>query len=383
MNPKPYLFPYPHVWLHQRVDGCLLKWSSVCNHCIHKDCQNASVSEHPSVCSYGFHYQRISGDLSIASIIIKELPVQSPAQKKRRHVNPEMMISRTDCNSAVVAAGALSLSFQQELEEQKKAIVEEYVKREQFKWDFLDPLRDEILKGLSFVHDYKQINTQISQNINVVIESRYTGATLEDKLSIASEEEKAIYQASKLLEEKLNVARVLLNPGWLSNKAACVPFRFHGAVTKYLKIYDSLIRRKGMRANLTGRSDQNVLANPVAVSIIPHTFIDNAVKYSCKYGRLEIEVNDVDDGIAFSVSSYGPRILPEEEKKIFQPFYRGEVARKQEEEGAGYGLYICELVAREHLGTSACVSQDSRNVSSQGHWTTFSIIIPLRAAILF
>jgi signal transduction histidine kinase len=116
--------------------------------------------------------------------------------------------------------------------------------------------------------------------------------------------------------------------------------------------------------------------------VIPHTFLDNAAKYSPKDGRVEVYVQDTDDGIDFAVSSYGPRILPREENLIFHPFYRGESAKRAEEEGAGYGLYLSQMIAQKHLGTTIKLNQKERKTGGMGHWTTFSIRVPLRAAIL-
>ena len=89
-------------------------------------------------------------------------------------------------------------------------------------------MKSDINKGLSFVHDYKQINAQIAQNINVIIETRHEGDNIEEKLESASHPEKAIYWASKFLSEKLNVARFLLHPDWIVKESEFSKFRFHG-----------------------------------------------------------------------------------------------------------------------------------------------------------
>lgn len=57
-------------------------------------------------------------------------------------------------------------------------------------------------------------------------------------------------------------------------------------------------------------------------------------------------------------------------------------ARDAEEEGAGYGLYISQKIAKEHLGTSIKVEQITPTVSGKGYWTTFSLRVPDQAAIL-
>lgn len=257
-------------------------------------------------------------------------------------------------------------------------MLEEWIEREQYRLDFLEELKGKIAEGLSFVHDYRQINAEIGQNINVIIEKRYEADSFEEKVDKASEQEKAIYWASKLLDEKLIVARLLVNPQIINEKSEYKKFKFHGILIKYRRIYTSHILNKNITLDIKGASHHDIIAHPLAVSVIPHTFLDNAIKYSLKDGNILIDVHDEENCIKFSVSSYGPRILPGEEKKIFQPFYRGEAARHQEEEGAGYGLYVSQLIATQHLGSEIKVEQDSKQKPRFGHWTTFSIDIPLK-----
>ena len=375
------LFPFPHWYKGEKRDGSLLKWPEACLRCIHNNCNDSRINE-LQLCSYGYSYQKINENFTVAGILVKEIPKSSDARNKLIKKNRKLLIPRQMLNAATETLNNVKSFLEESIKEEKNQAIEVYVKNERYKTDFLEPLKDEIQKGLSFVHDYKQINTQIAQNINVIIENRYDGTTFEDKLDKSSEAEKAIYEASKFLDEKLNVARFLMHPEWLDIKSACSKFRFHGIVIKYRRIYSPLFEKKRISVSLQGKSYVEIFANPQAVSVIPHTFLDNAAKYSPQMGRIEVYVQDFEDGIDFSVSSYGPQILPEEKEKIFNPFYRGIYAKKIEEEGAGYGLYICQLIAQKHLGTIIKVEQDAICTINKGYWTSFSIKIPLEARIL-
>ncbi|MBI4187456.1 MAG: ATP-binding protein [Chloroflexi bacterium] len=149
-------------------------------------------------------------------------------------------------------------------------------------------------------------------------------------------------------------------------------------MSKYLKIYSPQIENKHIQIRTLGRSTREIIAHPDAFAVIPHTLIDNAVKYSPKGGIIDVLIEDENDHIKFEVSSFGPRIKEEEHEKIFGAFYRGEAAKKQEEEGAGYGLYISQLVAKQHLGSAIYYKQESAQKPKFGHWTTFGIKIPLQ-----
>jgi len=173
-----------------------------------------------------------------------------------------------------------------------------------------------------------------------------------------------------------------MQPEWLDLKNQCKKFSFHGLVLKYIRIYSPKFESKGIKFSVMGKSYEEILANPKAVSIIPHTFLDNAAKYSPKGGKVEIYIQDSEEGIDFSIASYGPKITSKEKNKIFQAFYRGEHAIKIEEEGAGFGLYLCQLVAVRHLGTQIFCEQDKEEIKKMGYWTTFSIRIPRISIII-
>jgi signal transduction histidine kinase len=268
--------------------------------------------------------------------------------------------------------------------DEARASAEDAVLNEEvFRTEYISGLKAEILRGLSFVHDYKQINAEISQNINVVLETRYQGATLEEKLSSATREEKAIYAASKFLEEKLNVAKFLVQPEWLLMASECRRFRVHGLVLKYIRIYQSHFDSRRVALTLEGESYKEILANPTACGVIPHTLIDNALKYAPAHSSVEVFVQDEDDGVYLEVCSFGPRLEKKEHKKIFHPFYRGREASRLVEEGAGYGLYVSQLVAKQHLGTAIAVVQEEKpnDHGREYVWTTFSMTFPPQASV--
>jgi signal transduction histidine kinase len=375
------LFPFPHLLHGKMHPGSLFDWPKICHACKTHTCSAADDDE-LHLCSYGYNYQRVKPSIIVGGFLIREYPGTSKARRKRFSAEPHLVIAKVWLDSCIQIVKDINFTIDQEVRNEITRLVTLYAETEQYKADFLNPLREEIQKGLSFVHDYKQINTQISQNINVVIENRYRGDSLEEKLNKATREERSIYEAAKFLDEKLNIAKFLMHPEWLEQQAECVSFRFHGAVLKYRRIYSHRFEGKGVNVTIQGQSTAEVVANPQAVAVIPHTFLDNAAKYSPREGRVEIYVQDIEAGIEFAVSSFGPRILPREKNLIFHAFYRGECAKGAEEEGAGYGLYLSQLVAKRHLGTTIDVDQEEKNTGRLGHWTTFSIRIPLQAIIL-
>lgn len=375
------LLPYPHICEGVLRNGSILSIPEPCSRCANQICK-APKNDELNECSYGYLHQRITQDIILCGILCTKIMGRSEAARKRRRKEPERLVTKESLDHLADTIRRNDNSSLVEIEDQKRQIIEEFRTKEVYKVDFLDSMRKEILQGLSFVHDYKQINAQIIQNINVIVERRYTGANIEEKISKATMEEKAIYQASKLLDEKLNVAKFLMHPEWLKEKSECCKFRVHGLVHKYRWIYEPRFRQKNLAVKFAGESNGEIIANPQAVAVIPHTFIDNAAKYSSKNGAIDIELMDTGDEITFSVSSFGPKIEADEKDRIFEPFFRARDARRLQEEGAGYGLYVSQMVAKHHLGAKIFVHQEKTGVPEKGYQTTFSIDIPLMAKIL-
>ena len=97
--------------------------------------------------------------------------------------------------------------------------------------------------------------------------------------------------------------------------------------------------------------------------------IDNAIKYNCRGGKVEIRAWADHDQAVVSVRNTGEPIPPLAREKIFDRFYRSNSSRA-EAHGHGLGLSIAREIARTHLGELRLIASDSR-------WTEFRLIMPV------
>jgi len=323
-----------------------------------------------SLCSYGLNYEWLDSQLLAFGFLVQS-PVTSAAKKRMIRQNPQGVLRPEDYDWIKRTFGQVGKDFQSEIEARKAAVVRDYIDRKEYEREFLDLIRPDIQRSFSLLHDYKQFVARVRQNVNVVLESRYPGETVEQKLAKALPSEKAIYWAAVLMEEKLQTAFLLLHPERISSEGDTL-FRLHGMVTKYVRIYESAFAEKNIRVRVEGESRGEVRGNPVAVSVIPHTFIDNALKYSPRDSDVLIRFHETPDRIELGVSSYGPRINDDEKAKIFELFFRGKDAIRQVEEGAGFGLYLAQFVAHQ-MGTAIEFDQSPVRVGDRGFYTTFRV----------
>jgi signal transduction histidine kinase len=99
--------------------------------------------------------------------------------------------------------------------------------------------------------------------------------------------------------------------------------------------------------------------------------IDNAVKYSEKAERKEVTVRlgERDNRIQISVQDHGIGIAPEEQKKIFEKFYRVSTGLVHDVKGSGLGLSLVKHIVEAHRGSVTVES-------AVGRGSTFTIALP-------
>ncbi|MBI3249295.1 MAG: heavy metal sensor histidine kinase [Deltaproteobacteria bacterium] len=88
--------------------------------------------------------------------------------------------------------------------------------------------------------------------------------------------------------------------------------------------------------------------------------VDNAVKYSSEGGHVRIVVQDQPQGPALQVIDTGPGIGVEDQKRIFDRFYRVDKARSRELGGTGLGLAIARWAVEAHGGRIELESEEGK-----------------------
>ena len=77
--------------------------------------------------------------------------------------------------------------------------------------------------------------------------------------------------------------------------------------------------------------------------------LSNAIKYTPGGGTVAITAVSADGQVAIAVQDTGPGILPEEQQRIFEPFYRSQ-AQRRFPQGLGLGLTIAHDLVSAHGG---------------------------------
>lgn len=303
---------------------------------------------------------RVSKEVVIGGIIVQTGPLSSAQQKSNRYT---ICIKFDDFKHLIVKLKhAIEAYNDKNLLNNNKSPQKKTKAQHEINFKFI-------------FHDVKSIIATIIRNINVAVEMKNSESIpFEDKLkNYGDDREKAIYYASRMLEEKLSIFELAQDTNKVKDKYSYKKFRFHGLVHKYVKIYEVLFASKNLKLNKKENSHIDLYTNPVAISSILQNLLDNAYKYSPQDATIDLSVLEDDKNIIFTISSYGPRIINFE--KIYECGHREESAQNLVQEGGGYGLYLSKKIC-DILGIKIEVTQDSDCIGDRYYKTNFSIKIP-------
>ncbi len=79
--------------------------------------------------------------------------------------------------------------------------------------------------------------------------------------------------------------------------------------------------------------------------------VDNAIKYGNSHTTIRIKGSRKNGFVLLTVRNQGKGLSPEEQERIFEPFYRVDKAYSREQGSSGLGLSICRKIMEEHDGT--------------------------------
>jgi two-component system phosphate regulon sensor histidine kinase PhoR len=97
--------------------------------------------------------------------------------------------------------------------------------------------------------------------------------------------------------------------------------------------------------------------------------VENAIKYSPDGGRVGVGIEERDGFVRFLVRDEGLGVAPEEEKRIFEKFYRSDPQMTRGVGGTGLGLYICKELIDRMAGRIWVESNDDKG-------STFAFELP-------
>jgi signal transduction histidine kinase len=114
-----------------------------------------------------------------------------------------------------------------------------------------------------------------------------------------------------------------------------------------------------------------VSVDPHQIELVIETLLDNAIRYIGKKGKIEIFLAKKGENIFFKIKDTGIGIPKEDQKYIFQKFFRSKTTKRREVGGSGLGLFTAKSII-ERMGGKIWFE------SEEGKGTTFYFTLPLK-----
>jgi two-component system sensor histidine kinase CpxA len=164
------------------------------------------------------------------------------------------------------------------------------------------------------------------------------------------------------LREEVTRMSDLVNELLSFSKASLQPSAIKLAPVAVLEIAERAARREGADSvQCEIAPDVRAMADPDLLLRALANLVRNAVRYAGSSGPIAIRAERAGLEVIIRVVDNGPGVPPDSVSRLFDPFYRPELARDRETGGAGLGLAIVKTCVESCQGSVSC-----RNLAPKG-----------------
>jgi PAS domain S-box-containing protein len=224
--------------------------------------------------------------------------------------------------------------------------------------DFVHMAAHELKTPITALRGYLQLMTLNNQK-----ENRQTDIGLIDRMNRQTD------RLLNLIDEMLNVTRI--RAGELQYHFDF--FDFNECVQDVIDSFSTTA--KDHQIQLSMPEVPPIYGDKDRVSQVLTNLISNAIKYARYEPLITITVTNDDDCVSVRVKDNGIGIPHEQQKKIFERFYRSESLPKNSYQGLGLGLYIAKEIVKKHQGKMGVKSEP-------GFGAEFWFTLPLKSKAL-
>ncbi|MFF2448407.1 sensor histidine kinase [Neobacillus sp. NPDC058068] len=208
------------------------------------------------------------------------------------------------------------------------------------KLEQIEDMRKEFISNIS--HDIQSPLSNIKGYTNLLENDSISNEERNQYISIINAE---IKRLSTLTKQLLLLASLDRNEDLLKKK----PFNVGQQMKELIRNYQWAISEKGIMLSYS-TPDIEIIGDPSLLNTVWDNLLSNAIKYNKPNGSIEISIEEKQQSIYFIFKDTGIGMKNTEVERIFDRFYRADMARTRTIEGTGLGLSITKTIVALHGG---------------------------------
>ncbi len=222
--------------------------------------------------------------------------------------------------------------------------------------DFINNMTHEFKTPISTI----AVSTEVLKDPNIIHQPErllnYVGIIEKENIRLKHHVERVL-QMAQLDKEDIELRKELINVHQLIQDAV-------GNVSVLLQ------EKQGTITTDLNASIYQVKVDKLHFTNALNNLLDNAIKYCSTIPEIRIRLFNQENKIGIEIRDNGMGILPENQKRIFQKFYRVPTGNVHDVKGFGLGLSYVNTIVEEHKG-------EIKLSSEIGKGSIFTVFIPI------
>ena len=172
----------------------------------------------------------------------------------------------------------------------------------------------------------------------------------EERVSAIQNLKAGIVRSEQLVSQLLTLARIEPNHQIRQLK----PLNLLVLIKESIQELLPLAHEKSIDLGLAVGEEAEVMGVQHEMKVLINNILDNAIRYTPNYGKVDISLFVNSNNIIFEVRDTGPGIRNDDFERVFERFYRGD---NKDTRGSGLGLSIVKEIATQHSAKIQLLNQ--------------------------
>lgn len=221
--------------------------------------------------------------------------------------------------------------------------------------DKIEENRNSFIANIS--HDLRSPLTSIQGFVTAMLDGTIPAQNQQKYLEIVlNESKRMINMTNKILDlSKLEEGRATIEK---------VPLNINRMLQNSVLTLENHAKDKGVTITMSfDEQHQYIMGDMDGISRVIQNLLDNALKFVNENGEINVKTSYYDHKVWVRISNSGMAISEEQQKMIWNRFYKGDRSRGQDKRGVGLGLVIVKEILKQHGETVGVHSKPGEMVT--------------------